>query len=76
MEIRVISSFREKMDYKTIRNVGDIIECTDERGKYLIERGFAEQVRVEPHKVEAEPSSEIEREGKKRGRKPFNLVSE
>lgn len=67
MKVRTLQRFREKDDFSIIHEVGSEFECSEERGAYLQELGFVENVR--PKKVEeqterVEPKPEKKPKGK------------
>lgn len=59
--------FREKDDYSIVHEVGSVFECSEERGKYLVNLGFVESYK-EPKavKVEKETTAEQPKEAKRK----------
>lgn len=43
MKIKVIHNFKDKEKNMTLRNVGDVLEVTEERGNKLISLNLAEK---------------------------------
>lgn len=69
--------FREKDNYSVVHEMGSVFECSDERGKYLVNLGFVDPYK-EPKAVEVkaeaeQPAPEQPKETKRKKKKtmPF-----